>query len=64
MTLITDGATISKCPLTNYLVFVPDSGVIFQDYEDATELYQNGGVKNAEHVYLAGHESSMEESRR
>ncbi len=51
LTIISDGATISKVPLTNYLAIVPERGVVFIDYDDATSHDQSGGAKDRQYIY-------------
>jgi hypothetical protein len=48
LTIVSDGATIGKVPMTNYLAHVPGHGVVFLNYDDATEHYLNGGLKDAD----------------
>ena len=50
MTIISDACTIHKKPLTNYVAkFTNEPGILLK-YEDATELYQDDGLKDAETV--------------
>ena len=51
MTISSDGGTITKEPLTNYISKYPNEPGILLGYEDSTELYQSGGVKDTETVY-------------
>lgn len=51
LTVTTDSATIDKHQLTNYLAHVPDYDVVFMNYDDATEHYQDGDLKNKEYVF-------------
>jgi hypothetical protein len=51
MTLSSDSCTITKQPLTNYICKYPNRQGISLGYDDATELYQAGGIKDANAVY-------------
>ena len=46
-TIVTDGATISKRPLSNVLAYVPTHGPELITFDDATEHMQDGGKKDA-----------------
>jgi len=47
ITLTTDGATISKRPLSNICAAIPGRGTELITYDDASEHMQNGGKKDA-----------------
>ena len=51
MTLSSDSATITKQPLTNYICKFPNKPGISLGYDDATSIYQAGGIKDANAVY-------------
>lgn len=51
MTLTSDGCTIHKLPLTNYIAKWPCEPGILVKYEDSTKLYQEDGEKNAETIF-------------
>jgi Protein of unknown function (DUF 659) len=51
MTISSDGCTITKEPPTNYIAKYPNEPGILLGYEDSTELYQSGGIKDTETVY-------------
>ena len=51
MTITSDGCTIHRRPLTNYIAKWPGEPGILLKYEDATQLYQEDGEKNAETVF-------------
>jgi hypothetical protein len=59
-TIISDGATIGKHPLTNYLTFVRDYGMMLLGYDDATDHHQEGGKKDA-NWYADGLRRAIEE---
>ena len=50
MTIVSDACTIHKKPLTNYVAKYTNEPGILLKYEDATTLYQNDGIKDAEAV--------------
>jgi len=50
-TISSDSCTITKQPLTNYLLKYPDEQATNLGYDDATELYQEGGTKDTQSVY-------------
>jgi hypothetical protein len=52
ITLTTDGATISKRPLSNVCAAIPHRGAELITYDDATEHMQNGGKKDARYYAL------------
>ena len=51
MTLSSDSCTITKQPLTNDICKYPNRQGISLGYDDATELYQAGGIQYANAVY-------------
>ena len=51
MTISSDGCTITKEPLTSYISKYPNEPGILPGYENLTEFYQSGGVKDTETVY-------------
>ena len=50
MTIVSDACTIHKKPLTNYVAKYTNEPGILLKYEDATELYQDDGIKDAQTV--------------
>lgn len=52
VTITSDASTIHKRPLTNYIACAPPEPPIFLHYADATALYQDDRVKNADEVFL------------
>ena len=51
MTITSDGCTIHKKPLTNYIAKWPGEPGILLKYDDATKLYQEDGEKDAETIF-------------
>ena len=48
MTIVSDACTIHKKPLTNSIAKYTNEPGILLKYEDATELYQDDRIKDAE----------------
>jgi hypothetical protein len=51
LTLQTDGATITRRPLTNYVTQIPNKGPLHLAYDDSSEIYHSGGSKDATTVF-------------
>ena len=50
-TIISDSATISKVPLTNFLVYVPPTNYQILKYDDATDHLAEGGRRTSEYYF-------------
>jgi hypothetical protein len=51
LTLQTDGATITRRPLTNYVTQIPNKDPLHLAYDNSSEFYHSGGSKDAKTVF-------------